>query len=125
MRAISTAGESRNVSCRHNETGHITPNRLTLCVAIGDGEGAREAELTGRTAWACRELLKAGEQGCSPITTPGPRWSDYVFKLKRQHGIDVATVTERHGGAFPGNHARYVLRSKVRILSTSDVEGRA
>lgn len=70
----------------------------------------------GRDAWALLELIKAGQTGCTPIDHPGPRWSAYVFKLKRKHGLDIETVYEPHGGDFPGNHARYVLRSAVEVL---------
>jgi hypothetical protein len=30
--------------------------------------------------------------------------------------VHVETVMEPHGGQFPGRHARYVLRSRVRVL---------
>jgi hypothetical protein len=77
-------------------------------------------ELGGREEWALSHLLAAGDHGCTPIDTPGPRWSDYVFKLRRR-GIDIATITEPHGGDFPGHHARYILRSKVERLSDLQV----
>ncbi|MFT3986310.1 hypothetical protein [Aestuariivirga sp.] len=77
---------------------------------------------TGRDAWALLELLRMGERGCTPIDNPGPRWSHYVFKLKRAHGLDIETIDEKHGGAFAGTHARYVLRSQVEVLETSDVK---
>jgi hypothetical protein len=70
--------------------------------------------LKGRTAWALRKLAEAGNRGCTPIDTPGPRWSDYVFKLRRA-GFVVETIHERHGGDYPGNHARYVLHNTVTI----------
>ena len=73
-------------------------------------------ELDGQEEWALSHLLAAGSHGCTPIDTPGPRWSDYAFKLRRR-GIDIATITESHGGDFPGHHARYILRSKVNRLS--------
>jgi hypothetical protein len=69
----------------------------------------------GRNAWALLELQRVGDAGCTPITHPGPRWSGYVHKL-RKRGLRIETVTERHGGPFPGHHARYVLRSKIQIL---------
>ena len=72
-------------------------------------------DLAGREEWALSHLLAAGDYGCTPIDTPGPRWSDYVFKLRRR-GIDIATITESHSGDFPGHHARYILRSKVSPL---------
>jgi hypothetical protein len=85
--------------------------------AIRPADGSiRILELAGREAWALSHLLGAGDYGCTPIDTPGPRWSDYVFKLRRR-GIDIATITEPHGGPYAGNHARYVLKSKVERLS--------
>lgn len=72
-------------------------------------------EVVGRDAWALLNLLRAGERGCTPITTPGPRWSHYVYKL-RKAGFIIETIDENHGGPFAGTHARYVLRSQVTIL---------
>lgn len=69
----------------------------------------------GREAWALGRLIAAGEKGCTPIDQPAPRWSHYVFQL-RKSGLQVETVNERHGGAFSGNHARYVLRTPVMVL---------
>ena len=74
-----------------------------------------ERRVLGRAAWALLNLLRAGESGCTPIDHPGPRWSDYVFKLRR-YGFNVETVDESHSGPFAGSHARYVLRSNVTIL---------
>lgn len=72
-------------------------------------------EVVGRDAWALLNLLRAGDLGCTPITTPGPRWSHYVYKLRRA-GFIIETIDENHGGPFAGTHARYVLRSQVTIL---------
>lgn len=72
--------------------------------------------LTGRTAWALDNLMRAGERGCTPINNPAPRWSDYVFKLRRR-GLAVETIDEKHGGTYAGEHARYVLRSPVVVLA--------
>lgn len=68
--------------------------------------------INGRVRWALERLIEAGSTGCTPITHPGPRWSDYVFRL-RGLGVHIETITEHHEGPFPGTHARYVLRSKV------------
>jgi hypothetical protein len=38
----------------------------------------------GRDAWAFLELLNAGRAGCTPIDTPGPRWSAYVHALRHE-----------------------------------------
>lgn len=66
----------------------------------------------GRDQWALDRLRAAGGKGCTPISEPAPRWSAYVFNL-RSLGVEIETVTEPHGGDYPGHHARYVLRSTV------------
>ena len=76
--------------------------------------------VTGRTAWALDALVKAGPKGCTPIDTPGPRWSSYVHRLRRDHGLAIETHHENHGGPFPGAHGRYVLTTPVEIVSRSD-----
>jgi hypothetical protein len=79
---------------------------------------SREPEsvtVRGREAWALLALMAAGERGCTPIDTPGPRWSGYVHDL-RKLGVAIETVRERHAGRFPGDRARYVLRSRISVL---------
>jgi hypothetical protein len=71
----------------------------------------------GRDAWALQELISAGPRGCTPIDHPGPRWSAYVFNLKRDHGLNIETRHEAHKGNFPGTHARYVLLDDVEIIT--------
>jgi hypothetical protein len=78
-------------------------------------DGGPERTFVGRFARALFELVKAGEKGCTPIDQPAPRWSNYVFRLRR-HGVDIETITEPHAGAYAGTHARYVLRSAVDVL---------
>ena len=85
------------------------------CVTTTSGQTFR-VEFKGRDRWALEALRNAGAIGCTPITTPGPRWSAYVFNL-RGAGIEVDTLNEAHGGEFAGHHARYVLRSTVRPLN--------
>ena len=74
----------------------------------------------GRDAWALLELIKAGSKGCTPIDNPGPRWSAYVHALRFERGLQIETVHEAHKGPFPGNHARYILRSPVEVIFRSD-----
>lgn len=69
----------------------------------------------GRDAWALSNLIAAGERGCTPIEHPGPRWSHYVFKLRRG-GVGVVTHDEKHSGAYAGTHARYVLSAPVTVI---------
>jgi hypothetical protein len=87
--------------------------RLTIAFRVlPDG---RMLEATGRDAWALSQLQSAGARGVTPIDTPAPRWSGYVFNLRRM-GLLIETVHEGHGGPFPGTHARYVLHSEIEIL---------
>lgn len=76
-----------------------------------------ESKHKGREAWALYELILAGVRGCTPINNPAPRWSHYVFLLRRA-GLNIETIDEAHGGPFAGTHARYVLRTPLRVLST-------
>jgi hypothetical protein len=100
MENITTAGAPRQ-----------SKTVVELTVEFNDAQHV----IAGREAWALHVLLERGEEGATPITTPGPRWSDYVFKL-RKRGLVVETVDERHAGPFAGRHARYKLRSPVRVL---------
>lgn len=76
----------------------------------------RDAPITlnGRTAWALQQLMTAGLKGVSTVERPAPRWSSYVAAL-RDKGINIDTVMDPHGGAYPGRHGRYVLRSAVAV----------
>jgi len=88
---------------------------MRISVEFLDALGLGPVTARGRDAWALLQLYRAGDADCTPITHPGPRWSAYVLKL-RKRGLQIETVTERHGGPFAGSHARYVLRSRIRIL---------
>lgn len=77
-----------------------------------EGAAPFTAHVKGRELWALERLIRAGAAGCTPMTEPAPRWSDYVHKL-RKRGITIETKHEAHGGAYPGNHGRYILKSRV------------
>jgi hypothetical protein len=83
-------------------------------------DGEPPVTVSERDAWALRQLLGAGDRGCTPIDNPAPRWSGYVHKL-RKLGVHIETIHEAHKGPFPGTHARYVLRSKVNLLSDREM----
>jgi thiamine monophosphate synthase len=83
-------------------------------VVFGGGDAPVTAIIGGRMLWALRALIAAGAKGVTPIERPAPRWSAYVHKLRRL-GLVIETIPEEHGGAFPGTHGRYVLRSVVAI----------
>jgi hypothetical protein len=91
-----------------------------LAFNVTEGEDFRAIYPAGRDAWALGELITAGAAGCTPIDNPGPRWSGYVHKLKRIHGLNIETITEMHGGEYAGKHARYVLRSRVHFADPAD-----
>lgn len=85
--------------------------------AVHQSDGTfREIVVEGRVRWALECLILAGAAGCTPIDHPGPRWSAYVFKLRRKYGLTIETITEAHDGPFSGHHARYVLRCHVTFL---------
>jgi hypothetical protein len=88
-----------------------------LARRVGD---VSDLVVTGRNAWALAELVRMGEAGCTPIENPGPRWSAYVFNLKREHGLDIETSHEAHQGMFAGTHARYFLRTPVEIVTRTE-----
>jgi hypothetical protein len=73
-----------------------TPGRLSICVRL-DEVPLRDLSFEGRDAWGLIQLLNAGERGCTPINAPGPRWSHYVWKLRRS-GLIVETINEAHAG---------------------------
>jgi len=65
-------------------------------------------------------LIKAEKRGCSSLEYPAVRWAAYVHDLRRDFGIVIETIRERHAGPFPGNHARYVLHSEVEAFEEGD-----
>lgn len=87
---------------------------VKLEIRVG-GAAGRTLKVKGRDAWALDALLRAGERGVTPIERPAPRWSHYIFKL-RKAGLVVETIDEPHSGAYAGHHARYVLRSAIEVL---------
>jgi hypothetical protein len=115
---LFTAATARATSSTPRAAATKRGRRIAFNVT--EGEDVRTITPAGRDAWALGELILAGETGCTPITTPGPRWSGYVFKLKRIYRLSIETITEMHGGEYAGKHARYVLRSKVRTADPAD-----
>jgi hypothetical protein len=71
---------------------------------------------TGREAGTLRRLLEAGSAGVTTIDHPAPRWSHYIFKL-RKAGLVITTDYEPHTGPFAGTHGRYRLKTPVTIVA--------
>lgn len=93
-------------------------NSLTITARIlPDG---KPFTVIGRDAWTLAELATAGQNGCTPIDNPAPRWSAYVHNLRRNQRLVIQTRHEPHKGQFAGTHGRYVLQSAVEIISRSD-----
>ena len=74
----------------------------------------------GREAWTLRRLLDAGSAGVTTIDHPAPRWSHYIYKLRRA-GLTISTEYERHKGPFPGTHGRYRLETRVTVVVTTEL----
>lgn len=110
---ITAASAGERAAYRENTVMQNTSKKPSLRAYIDNQPFP--VTFIGRDAWALDNLIRAGEAGCTPITAPGPRWSHYVWKL-RGAGVHVETVDEDHGGPFAGSHARYVLRSSIRIV---------
>ena len=87
---------------------------MQLSIWLHGEAGSSLATVRGRDAWALLQLMSAGEKGCTSIDNPAARWSGYIYNLRRL-GIEIETVHEHQGGAFPGSHGRYVLRSRVEL----------
>jgi len=115
---VSIAPGAIPVAAHTPRTDRHAQVRREYDVMEGDGNTRRIIVRTKREIWALDELMKAGAFGCTPIDNPGPRWSGYVYKLKRNHGLSIQTVNEAHGGPFKGTHGRYVLRSTVRAVES-------
>ena len=47
---------------------------------------------------------------------PAPRWSHYIFKLRRA-GLTISTEYEPHRGSFPGKHGRYRLQTSLVVVA--------
>lgn|GEM_PF-6336428 len=103
---------SKKTRARKNTTFSITcvvmPNRNVLTIK-------------GRLAWCLRELLAAGDEGITAYEKPTPHVSDYVRRLRKNYGLRIETEREKHGGLYPGIHARYRLKSEVRVVWEREV----
>jgi hypothetical protein len=69
----------------------------------------------GRDAWTLLHLINAGTDGLTTIDHPAPRWSHYIFRLRRA-GLTITTDYEPHRGDYPGTHGRYRLETPVTVI---------
>ena len=69
-------------------------------MSVGVEPAGEMLMFTGRDAWALQRLMEAGEEGITPIDSPGPRWSAYVHSLRRT-GLALKRFTKAMAGHFP------------------------
>ncbi|QHO72480.1 hypothetical protein ACH79_07435 [Bradyrhizobium sp. CCBAU 051011] len=86
-------------------------NRITIRMPSGTLR-----TFTGRDAWTLCRLIEAGVRGVTTLGHPAPRWSQYIFRL-RKAGLVISTEYERHSGPFPGSHGRYRLETPVTVVA--------
>ena len=84
----------------------------TIKIRLPDGS---QQSFVGREAWTLRRLVEAGQIGVTTIDHPAPRWSHYVYKL-RKAGLAISTDHKSHKGDFPGKHGRYRLETQVTVV---------
>lgn len=86
------------------------PRYLVVCVPHGWNLVVQE----GRNAQILDLLIDRGPDGLSAAeVAPGVRLAAHIERL-RKAGVPIDTIHERHGGTFPGRHARYRLAREVR-----------
>lgn len=88
-----------------------SPDRVTSISAMIGNNGPTKT-FRGRAAWALAHLLAAGGSGITTIERPAPRWSHYIWLLRRA-GLIIDRQDEYHGGAFSGHHGRFRLKTPV------------
>jgi len=85
---------------------------MNIDVTLLGGESPRYISLSGRIGQTMHALMQAKGKGITPLENPSLRLAAYVHSL-RGIGFTIDTEMEQHGGAYPGFHARYRLRSTV------------
>jgi hypothetical protein len=78
-------------------------------------QSGSQQTFVGREAWTLRRLVEAGPRGVATIDHPAPRWSHYVYKL-RKAGLSISMDYETHKGDFPGKHGRYRWETPVAVV---------
>ncbi len=94
----------------------------SITIKVGPNGAAKH--FSGRFAWALAELICAGARGVTPLERPAPRWSHYIYRLRRE-GVPITTVPEKHGGSFAGRHGRYIIGASVVVVAGGNQQGQA
>jgi len=85
-----------------------------ICFRVGHEKALLVAK--GRVAWCLKELLNAGDFGITGYEGRAPRVAAYIHTLRSFYHLEIETELEPHGGSYPGRHARYRLRSEIKLL---------
>ena len=88
--------------------------KLHFIATIHQASGDHNIKVVGRAGWGLLHLINSGPNGLTTLARPAPRWSDYIFKLRRA-GFAVSTAEEGHDGTFAGHHGRYTLLDRVTV----------
>ena len=110
-RRAAKAAACKQVPCTKSplSTYRIVPEKgEPFCVTV-----------VGRERWALRQLAKAGTKGIASVESPALRLAAYVCELRKK-GVPIETLTEPHGGDFPGTHARYVMHATITWVCDCD-----
>ena len=67
----------------HLKPGPIPARSNAQYVYIKLPDGWRLELISGRALWALKMLHSAGANGIIPMKYPAPRWSGYVWELRR------------------------------------------
>ena len=87
-----------------------------ITAAVVEHGSERFIKTNGQVSRALAVLDAAGSRGVTALdvsSTWAWRFGAYVHELRHEHGLDIETVRESHPGGW---HARYVLRSHVRVV---------
>lgn len=95
---------------------------MQINVTLLGGDCPRLFTLSGRIGQTMHHLIQAKGQGITSLENPAIRLAAHIHVL-RDMGFVIDTEREPHGGAYPGYHARYRLRSSV-VLGHSQGEGK-
>lgn len=102
----------------NNHFGGRKANRTTFQITFRTLHDGEPRTLAGRVGWMLLQLSQAGDRGLTTAELgPGLRISEYIRRLRKRHGLLIATDVEKHGGAFAGHHARYRLQTNVEVIS--------
>ncbi len=93
---------------------------MNLNVTLQGGDCPRVFALSGRIGQTMHHLMQSKQQGITSLENPAIRLAAHIHSL-REMGFVIDTETEPHGGAYPGYHARYRLKSIV-ILGHAEQE---